>query len=107
MLIVLIGLKTEMKLKNTLLAFPLQFPLFVALVFGVHNLTGLSIWWCVPISVVLDWMYYFGENIRRGGVKQILNDPNDELDRLIALIPAEGAMAMAEPIRRALEQLND
>jgi hypothetical protein len=66
MLIVLIGLKTEMKLKNTLLAFPLQFPLFVALVFGVHNLTGLSIWWCVPISIVLDWMYYFGENIRRG-----------------------------------------
>ena len=55
-----------MKLKNTLLAFPLQFPLLVALVFGVHNLTGLSIWWCVPISVVLDWMYYFGENIRRG-----------------------------------------
>ena len=62
----LIGLKTEMKLKNTLLAFPLQFPLFVVLVFGVHNLTGLSIWWCVPISFVLDWMYYFGENIRRG-----------------------------------------
>ena len=30
-----------------------------------------------------------------------------ELDRLIALIPAEGAMAMAEPIRKALEQLND
>ena len=55
-----------MNLKNTLLAFPLQFPLFVALVFGVHNLTGLSIWWCVPISFVLDWMYYFGENIRRG-----------------------------------------
>jgi hypothetical protein len=28
-----------------------------------------------------------------------------ELDRLIALIPTEGAIAMAEPIRRALEQL--
>jgi len=28
-----------------------------------------------------------------------------ELDRLIALIPTEGAMAMAEPIRRALEAL--
>ena len=28
-----------------------------------------------------------------------------ELDRLIALIPAEGALAMAEPIRRALEAL--
>jgi len=30
-----------------------------------------------------------------------------ELDRLIALIPAEGALAMAEPIRRALEALDD
>lgn len=29
------------------------------------------------------------------------------LDRLIALIPTEGAIAMAEPIRIALEQLND
>jgi hypothetical protein len=28
-----------------------------------------------------------------------------ELDRLIALIPTEGAIAMAEPIRRALESL--
>jgi hypothetical protein len=28
-----------------------------------------------------------------------------ELDRLIALIPSEGALAMAEPIRRALETL--
>ena len=55
----------EMKLKNTLLAFPLQFPLRVALVFGVHFLTGLSIWWCVPIAFVLDVMYYAGENIRR------------------------------------------
>ena len=38
-------------------------------------------------------------------VKQILNDPNDELDRLIARIPTEGAMAMSEPIRKALEAL--
>jgi hypothetical protein len=30
-----------------------------------------------------------------------------ELKRLIALIPTEGAIAMAEPIRRALEQLDD
>ena len=30
-----------------------------------------------------------------------------ELDRLIALIPTEGALAMAEPIRRALEKLDD
>ena len=55
-----------MKLKNTLLVYILQFPLSFALVFGVHFLTGLSIWWCVPIAVILDLMYYFGENIRRG-----------------------------------------
>ena len=30
-----------------------------------------------------------------------------ELNRLIALIPTEGALAMAEPIRRALEMLPD
>jgi len=30
-----------------------------------------------------------------------------ELKRLIALIPTEGAIAMAEPIRRALEALSD
>jgi hypothetical protein len=30
-----------------------------------------------------------------------------ELKRLISLIPTEGAIAMAEPIRRALEQLDD
>ena len=38
-------------------------------------------------------------------VKQILNDPNDELNHLIARIPTEGAIAMAEPIRKALEEL--
>ena len=56
-----------MKLKNTLLVYILQFPLLYFLVFGVHNLTDLSIWWCVPIAFVLDLMYYFGENIRKDG----------------------------------------
>lgn len=55
-----------MKLKNTLLAYILQFPLLYVLVFGLDNLTDLSIWWCVPIAFVLDMMYYFGENLRRG-----------------------------------------
>ena len=55
-----------MKLKNLLLAFPLQVPLMFAVVFGVHFLTGLSIWWCYPIAFVLDVMYYAGETIRRG-----------------------------------------
>ena len=58
-----------MKLKNLLLAFPLQVPLMFALVFGVHFLTGLSIWWCVPISFVLDVMYDVGERIISGGEK--------------------------------------
>ena len=55
-----------MKLKNTLLAYILQFPLLYVLVFGVQNLTDLSIWWCVPIAFVLDLMYYVGETHRRG-----------------------------------------
>ena len=54
------------KLKDLLLSFPLQVPLMSALVFGVHFLTGLSIWWCIPIAFVLDVMYDAGENIRRG-----------------------------------------
>lgn len=54
-----------MRLRNILLAFPLQFPLMFALVFGIQFLTGLSIWWCVPIAFVLDLMYYVGENIRK------------------------------------------
>ena len=33
--------------------FPLQVPLMFAVVFGVHFLTGLSIWWCYPIAFVL------------------------------------------------------
>ena len=54
-----------MKLKNLLLAFPLQVPLMFAVVFGVHFLTGLSIWWCVPITIAIVFMYNFGENIRK------------------------------------------
>jgi uncharacterized membrane protein len=54
-----------MKLKNTLLAFPLQFPLMFVLVFGVHSLTDLNIWWCVPITIGIVFMYNFGENIRK------------------------------------------
>jgi hypothetical protein len=57
---------TKKRLKNLLFVLPLQLPLLFALVFGVHFLTGLSIWWCVPISFVLDLMHYIGENIRRG-----------------------------------------
>jgi hypothetical protein len=57
---------TKIKLKNLLLGLPFQFPLLYALQFGVSFLTGLSILWCIPISVVLIVMYYVGENIMRG-----------------------------------------
>ena len=61
---------------------------------------------------------YFEDHLRDGIAKDLrtARRPNPpslkeqaqaELDRLIALIPTEGAIAMAEPIRRALEQLND
>jgi len=43
-----------------LLGLLFQFPLIVALQFGVHFLTGLSILWCIPIAVVLCLMYDVG-----------------------------------------------
>ena len=54
-----------MKLKNTLLAFPLQFPLLFVLVFGVRFLTDLNIWWCLLIASVLNVLYDVGEHVRR------------------------------------------
>jgi len=44
---------------------------------------------------------------RRPKPPSLKEQAQSELDRLIALIPSEGALAMAEPIRRALEQLPD
>jgi hypothetical protein len=42
---------------------------------------------------------------RRPKPSSLKEQAQAELDRLIALIPTEGAIAMAEPIRRALEAL--
>ena len=55
-----------MKLKNILLTYILQVPLLYVLVFGVHNLTDLSIWWCVLIAFGINVLYDFGEHVRRG-----------------------------------------
>ena len=44
---------------------------------------------------------------RRPKLPSLKEQAQSELDRLIALIPSEGALAMAEPIRRALEALDD
>jgi hypothetical protein len=46
-------------------------------------------------------------NARRPKTPSLKEQAQAELKRLIALIPTEGAIAMAEPIRRALEQLDD
>jgi hypothetical protein len=44
----------------------LQFPVYYVLVNGLAALTGLDIWWRVPITIAIVFMYNFGENIRRG-----------------------------------------
>jgi hypothetical protein len=44
---------------------------------------------------------------RRSKPPSLKEQAQAELKRLIALIPTEGAIAMAEPIRRALEALPD
>lgn len=54
-----------MKLKNTLLALPFQYPLILVLGFGVRHLTDLNVWWCILIASVLIALYDFGETIRR------------------------------------------
>jgi hypothetical protein len=54
-----------MNLKNTLLAFLLQLPVYYVLVNGLAAITGLSVWWCIPICVVIGLMYDIGEMIMR------------------------------------------
>ena len=44
---------------------------------------------------------------RRPKLLSLKEQAQIELDRLIALIPSEGALAMVEPIRRVLEALPD
>ena len=44
---------------------------------------------------------------RRSKPPSLKEQAQVELDRLVALISTEGALAMAEPIRRALEALDD
>ena len=50
---------------------------------------------------------YLAAQLRAANPPSLKKQAQVELDRLIALIPSEGALAMAEPIRRALEALPD
>ena len=46
-------------------------------------------------------------HVRRPKPPSLKEQAQVELDRLVALISTEGALAMAEPIRRALEAIDD
>ncbi len=50
---------------NYLISFLLQLPLYYVLVNGLASLTGLNIWWCVPICVGVMMCYNIGEMVRR------------------------------------------
>ena len=47
------------------ISYLIQFPLYYVLVNGLAALTGLSVWWCVPIGVVIGLCYDIGEMVRR------------------------------------------
>jgi hypothetical protein len=51
---------------NYFISLLLKYPVFYVLVNGLAALTGLAIWWCVPITIGIVFMYDFGETIRRG-----------------------------------------
>jgi len=51
---------------NTIISFLLKFPVYYIIVNGLVALTGLSVWWCVPICVVVMLSYDIGEMMRRG-----------------------------------------
>jgi hypothetical protein len=53
---------------KTLIALPLQFPVYCIVVNGLAALTGISVWWCIPICVVVMLSYDIGEMIRRDGL---------------------------------------
>jgi len=50
---------------KTINSFLLQFPVYYIIVNGLAALTGLSVWWCIPICVVVMLSYDIGEMIRR------------------------------------------
>jgi hypothetical protein len=53
---------------KTIISFLLQFPVYCIVVNGLGALTGLSVWWCIPICVVVMLSYDIGEIIRRDGL---------------------------------------
>jgi len=48
------------------ISYLIQIPMYYVVLNGLVALTGLSIWWCFPIYVVIVFFYGIGEMMRRG-----------------------------------------
>jgi hypothetical protein len=53
------------KIMKYILSVLLKYPLFYVAINGLVALTGLNIWWCVPIAVVIGISYDFGEFLQK------------------------------------------
>lgn len=47
------------------ISFLLQLPMYSVLGNGLMALTGLSVWWCIPICLVISMCYDIGEMVRK------------------------------------------
>ena len=47
------------------ISFLLQLPMYFVLGNGLMALTGLNVWWSVPISVMIGLCYDIGEMVRK------------------------------------------
>jgi hypothetical protein len=81
---------------------------------GINDLATQAAQWGADqeLEACVEWLRARGNSYalalatsRRPKPPSLKEQAQTELDRLIALIPTEGAMAMAEPIRKALEAL--
>ena len=43
----------------------LKYPLYAVLLLGIKLITGLSVWWCIPIAVILLLSYTIGDEMTR------------------------------------------
>jgi hypothetical protein len=50
---------------KTFISVLLQFPVYYITVNGLTALTGLNIWWCVPICAIVMMSYDIGEMVRK------------------------------------------
>lgn len=61
---------------NYFVSFLLQLPLYCVLMSGLEALSGLSVWWCMPICGVAVLSYDIGEMIKREGTDETTKNQN-------------------------------